>query len=87
MTVPPGATVTLMMQGCFTPAGCPGCVVQFYVGIEGRPFACPIPVATEGQQHDVTVTLTAPSTPGVYSIRGNWTWNFSCVGVNSAVSE
>ena len=84
MTVLPGATVTLTMRAIFTPAGCPGCVVQFYVGIEGAPFACPIPVAVEGQQQDVTVTLTAPSTRGVYSIRGNWTWDFGCVGVNSA---
>ena len=73
---------------------CPGCIRQVYIGIganatAGTAATTPIcvlsatmPLAPAGPGF-ANVTLTAPTTPGVYYLRGSSTLDYFCVGAQT----
>jgi hypothetical protein len=70
--------------------GCPGCVDPFIVGIEGQQldcahessgFTCP------GRTDTRTVSVTAPSQPGIYPVYWNTSWVFNCSDVPRTVGD
>ena len=71
--VAPGAQTTLTANFQFSPvSGCPGCIGQVVVGIVGQADAqgCLFNggITGNGRTGTGTVTLTAPTTPGIYLI-------------------
>jgi hypothetical protein len=83
--VSPGAAFGLDFDFNNTQSWCPGCIVQIYVGLNSNanPQACASSVvagATPGTTGHASVTLTAPSTPGVYYIGIDRDLQFSCFG-------
>ena len=67
-------------------SSCPTCVAQIYWGVEGRPapVRCPFSdtVSGGGESGTSTGSFTAPDTSGVYYLRGDWSWDFSCKDVH-----
>jgi hypothetical protein len=71
--VSPGASFTVTFDYNLAVPGCPGCVAQLYVGLssDATPQTCPIdtiPGVPPGITGGLSVSLTAPSTPGVYIV-------------------
>lgn len=59
-------------------AGCPGCLTQHHLGIEGV-FADCHDLGTEGgTSGQVNRTFTAPSIPGIYHLTQTATWWYFC---------
>jgi gliding motility-associated-like protein len=76
--VAPGETVSFAYDytSAYTDgAGCPGCVTQHNVGINGNFYDCH---SAGGGGGSVNRTFTAPAAPGVYYITQTATWWFSC---------
>jgi hypothetical protein len=85
--VPAGSDVTLSYNYSFGVGGCWSCIVQLYVGIETYPatsYRCVIESGREGKSGPQTITLTAPTTPGLYYIGTRWTWDYYCQQVHTA---
>jgi len=84
--ISPGATFTLDFDFNYTLDGCPGCIAQLYVGLSSDlsgPQACPydsIPGASPGYTGQISVSLTAPTTPGVYYVGYGWSLEYYCFG-------
>ena len=88
VTVSPGASVQFNANWNLSVAGatyCPGCIVQFYTGIQNVGETCLI---SRGMANGVTATgsgsfiFTAPTEPGVYLINTSISLQYSCVDVN-----
>lgn len=76
--VAPGAPVSFSYDytSAYTDgAGCPGCVTQHSVGLNGNFYDCHAAGSGGGS---VNRTFTAPAAPGVYYITQTATWWFSC---------
>lgn len=91
--VTPGSTFTVSLDYSAVGTGsyCPGCVVQYYVGLSpeattghaaGVSAPCFINTVFGGghQVGSATVTLTAPSQPGIYYLAFSLSLQYSCVG-------
>jgi hypothetical protein len=80
--VAPGAMTTLTANYSIAPvSGCPGCIEQIVVGIVGQANAqgCLYDaVPGGGVTNTGTVTLTAPTTPGIYFIGVRSALQFGC---------
>ena len=59
-------------------SGCPGCIVQTYVGFDGEAPATCMMNSVGSVSGTFDGTLTAPSTPGPHRISIIRTWEFSC---------
>ena len=91
VTVSPGASVQFTTDWSLSVAGvtyCPGCIVQFYTGIQNVGETCLI---SRGMNNGVTdtgsdnFTFTAPTEPGVYLINTKISLQYECVDVNVGV--
>jgi len=80
--VAPGATTTLTANYSISPVGgCPSCIEQIVVGIVGQTNAqgCLYDaIPGGGVTNTGTVTLTAPSTPGIYLVGVRSALQFGC---------
>ena len=86
VTVAPGAAVTVNFNYVLGAGGCPGCIVQVYVGLTNTaPYTCVVPAGFQGQSGATSISFTAPVTPGVYYIGSRWTWDFTCQTLSTAV--
>ena len=78
ISVTGGTSVTLTynrVSGYDGGAGCPGCITQHYIGLNGIFSECHN--AGFGSS-SVSRTFTAPSTPGIYYITQTATWWYYC---------
>ena len=83
--VSPGAAFSLDFDFNNTQSWCPGCIVQIYVGLSSdpKPQVCASSVvagATPGTTGHAAVTLTAPTTRGIYYIAIERDLQFFCFG-------
>ena len=92
VTVTPGASFTLSLDWRLDVDNadiyCPGCIVQFYMGLENTNGQC----YTSRQMRPgttasgvVNATFTAPTEPGTYFVNNTLTLEYSCV--NKVVSR
>lgn len=80
-TVAPGAPVTFVVD--YTTAyeeggGCPGCLTQHYLGINGVFADCHDLFVRAGTSGQVNRTFAAPAEPGVYYLTQRATWWYYC---------
>jgi hypothetical protein len=84
--ISPGATFTVAFDFNYTLDGCPGCIAQLYVGLSSDlsgPQACPysdVPGGSPGATGQISVSLTAPTTHGVYYVGYGWSLEYYCFG-------
>jgi Collagen triple helix repeat (20 copies) len=83
--VAPGSTFSLDFDFNNTQDWCPGCIVQIYVGLNSnsQPQVCASSVvagAAPGTTGHASMTLTAPTTPGIYYIGIDRDLQFFCFG-------
>lgn len=88
VTVTPGASVIFTTDWSLSVAGatyCPGCIVQFYTGIQNAGESCLVsrtmPNGTTGSG-STSFTVNAPTEPGVYLVNTKISLQYSCVNVN-----
>lgn len=83
--VSPGATFSVAFNWAIGAGGCPDCITQLYMGVQGQgAFNCFQSAAFEGFSGSTTLNFTAPTTPGVYYIGSRWSWDFVCQSMTSA---
>jgi hypothetical protein len=79
--IAPGASFTVSLGYSLSDPGCPGCVDQLIIGLgSNNPQACvydSVP-GTSGTSGSATVTLTAPTVPGVYFLRFDYGQDYGC---------
>lgn len=81
LTVAPGApvNVTTDFNSQYVTDFCPGCIVQYYVGIPGEAIECMHNGnASSTFNSNGSLNFTAPTTPGVYPIQFTGSLQFSC---------
>jgi hypothetical protein len=83
--VSPGTSFSLDFDFNNTQDWCPGCIVQIYVGLNSnsQPQVCASSVvagAAPGTTGHASMTLTAPTTPGIYYIGIDRDLQFFCFG-------
>lgn len=78
--VAPGASVPVELDWSYdaSTSGCPGCIVQTYVGFDGEAPAPCMDSFVGNSAGQFSGTLTAPSTPGPHRISIIRTWEYSC---------
>jgi hypothetical protein len=81
-----GSSFTITYDWSMGSGGCPSCIVQLYLGIQDdAAYSCVVPFGFEGfGGTGASLTLTAPTTPGVYYIGRRWTWDYVCQPVTGA---
>lgn len=88
--VSPGESMTLSFNYSISQNGsyCPGCIVQYYVGIYGFWNEC---FRNSGGYCNCsgseTYTINAPTTPGIYYFTVGRTLNFTCLSGNTRVQN
>ena len=94
IVVAPGASVSatldLQVWKDGPSGGCPGCVVQWYVGVDGGvgQVACiSVPSAYPGSTSTQSFTFNAPMTPGRYAMRHGLAEQFNCAGAGYGGGE
>jgi len=76
-----GASTSVTIAGTWqrsSNATCPGCVTQLYFAMNGRFTACVDTSASSGS-FSKTINFIAPSSPGVYVINPEGSWQYGCL--------
>lgn len=75
----PGAQFTLNTDFYIdaSQGGCPGCISQIVLGVEGGSKSC-VYSGMGVVQQSATTTLTAPTTRGVYPVYATPHWQYTC---------
>lgn len=91
ITVTPGSSVIFATNWNLSVSGasyCPGCIVQFYTGLQNIDESC---LVSRGMADGVTdsgatsLTFNAPTAPGIYLVNTKISLQYSCVDVNVGV--
>ena len=82
--VAPGSTVQISFDWTDPAPGCPGCIVQGYIGFQGMAATCFVTgEADQFPSASFSGSLTAPAKPGTYPIMLNETTDLNCDAITS----
>jgi serralysin len=83
-----GATVPMSESFSINPgaAGCPGCITQIVMGIDGGGKSC-VYSGTGSVSSSASFSITAPAQKGVYEVWARWQWQYTCADALNLSSD